>query len=224
MTAPKKKVDPAAEIARLLAPAEEAGEGDPASDLTVAGLRTFFDLVSRTDRNRPDPSDLLALEGALIANPGIWRSVADLASRAVDLMIDQLHPTPAVRVSLRRGADELRVALAGTGASPSSPPLPNRSPSAGSVSASSRSGSSTPPPPPTPSPSASGKAASPAPNTATSPPANPSPASAASPPAPPSSSRSTSPASKSTSPVPTPLRSNLQSSIFNLSYTSSTRR
>ena len=109
MTKPKKKIDPAVAI---------AGSLISSSDFNADALRTFFDLVSRTDHDRPDPLDLLALEDVLIANPGIWRGVADLAGRGINLMIDQLNPSPSVRLSLRRGADELRAALAGIGASP----------------------------------------------------------------------------------------------------------
>ena len=109
MTKPKKKIDPAVAI---------AGSLISSSDFNADALRTFFDLVSRTDHDRPDPLDLLALEDVLIANPGIWRGVADLAGRGINLMIDQLNPSPSVRLSLRRGADELRAALAGAGASP----------------------------------------------------------------------------------------------------------
>lgn len=109
MTKPKKKIDPAVAIAgALVSP----------SDFEAGALHTFFDLVSRTDHDRPDPHDLLALEDLLIANPGIWRGVADLAVRGINLMIDQINPSPSVRLSLRRGADELRAGLAGVGASP----------------------------------------------------------------------------------------------------------
>ena len=118
MTKPKQPVDSPAAIVRALDLAGQAGGAEPASALTEAGLRAFLDLVSRTDRSRPDRADVLALEDALVANPGIWRSVADLASRAVDLMIDQLNPSSAAGLSLRRGAAELREALGGAGASP----------------------------------------------------------------------------------------------------------
>jgi len=109
MTKPKKKIDPSRDIVNALS---------PSSGFDADALRTFFDLVSRTDHDRPDPIDLLKLEDLLIANPGIWRGVADLAVRGINLMIDQINPSPSVRLSLRRGADELRAELAGVGASP----------------------------------------------------------------------------------------------------------
>ena len=90
----------------------------PASDITSDDLSAFLDLVARVDRDRPALRDLLDLEKTLAAHPGLWRLLADLASRAIDSMIGQLNPSVAQRVSLRRGADELLTSLAGPGASP----------------------------------------------------------------------------------------------------------
>lgn len=103
-------------------PVFPATAGQP-SAVTLADLAPIFDLVARVDRDRPSTSDLLELESALAAHPGVWRTVVDLASRAIDNMLDQLHPTPAVRLALHRGAEELRSALAGGSAGTGGSPL-----------------------------------------------------------------------------------------------------
>jgi hypothetical protein len=89
----------------------------PASGLTQEDLRAFLELAGRVDRDRPSARDLVDLDQALAAHPGLWRVLTDLTSRAIDSMIDQLSPSVAQRVSLRRGADELLASLAGAGAS-----------------------------------------------------------------------------------------------------------
>jgi hypothetical protein len=90
----------------------------PGSTTTGQDLRAFLELAGRVDRDRPGENDLVALDMALATTPGLWRVLADLASRAVDTMIDQLNPSVSVRLSLRHGADELLASLAPRGSSP----------------------------------------------------------------------------------------------------------
>jgi hypothetical protein len=88
------------------------------ADMSPEEVMAFVELVRRVNRDQPSECDLVELDAALAAHPGLWRAAADLASRAIDIMIDQLGPSVGLRFSLRRGADELLDALAGAGASP----------------------------------------------------------------------------------------------------------
>lgn len=86
--------------------------------LTPQELEDFRALVRRVDRNRPAQADLEALQQALIARPGLWRAAADLASSAINVVVNQNIFTTSQKLALRRGADELRAGLAGPDPSP----------------------------------------------------------------------------------------------------------
>jgi hypothetical protein len=124
MTRKKPPPDPSPTLT-LLRLLDRDNEGAPAGALLLPGpsftrddLRAFFDLVKRVDRDHPADRDLLDLDRALTAHPGLWRLLGDLASRSIDAMIGQLNPSVTVRLSLRRGADELLASIAGAAASP----------------------------------------------------------------------------------------------------------
>jgi hypothetical protein len=75
-------------------------------------LTSFLALVQRVDHGAPAAGDLIDLERALAEQPGIWRLLADYGRQAIDAMIDQLEPSPSLRLAFTRGADELRAGLA----------------------------------------------------------------------------------------------------------------
>ena len=124
---PRRKEDPMREARALrLLRSVGPGEGEtrshpgllPAPAITPEELRAFVELAERVDRDRPAARDLVELDRALAAHPDLWRVLADLASRAINTMIDQVGPSVSTRLSLRRGADELLASLAGAGSSP----------------------------------------------------------------------------------------------------------
>jgi hypothetical protein len=105
-------------VGHSAAETEQAAGLQAGADMTPEEVMTFVELVRRVNREEPSESDVAELDAALAAHPGLWRAAADLAARAIDIMIDQLGPSVGLRFSLRRGADELLASLAGGGASP----------------------------------------------------------------------------------------------------------
>ncbi len=80
--------------------------------------RRFLDLLKKTDRQAPDPADLLALRAMLEQNPGLWRVAGDLAHTAAMGIVAKMRAYPVVAESLKRGWDVMKDELGYQLASP----------------------------------------------------------------------------------------------------------
>jgi hypothetical protein len=70
--------------------------------------RRFLDLLKKTDRQVPDPADLLALRAMLERSPALWRVAGDLAHTAAMGVVAKMRAYPLVAESLKRGWDVMK--------------------------------------------------------------------------------------------------------------------
>jgi len=77
--------------------------------LTVQEERERFKaLLNKTNKARPNKDDLLTLRAMLRDYPGLWRMAGDLTEHAIDLVLENIKGTPAVKESLEAGRLALR--------------------------------------------------------------------------------------------------------------------
>ena len=103
-----------------LVPAQENMMDEKQSSLPTSPdlSRRFLDLLKKTDRQAPDPADLLALRAMLEQNPGLWRVAGDLAHTAAMGVVAKMRAYPVVAESLKRGWDVMKDELGYQHASP----------------------------------------------------------------------------------------------------------
>lgn len=84
----------------------------------VSPPEEVYDLLSRTNKQKPARKDVEALRKALHEYPGLWRKYGDLARLTQHQIIAKSEATQAVSESLNRGVSEMREEMGFQTASP----------------------------------------------------------------------------------------------------------
>lgn len=72
---------------------------------------TVYDLLDRTNKEKPKQEDIKALRRYLAEHPDAWRAAGDLVRQNIELLIRSVHLTPAAAESLVTGLAETSKAL-----------------------------------------------------------------------------------------------------------------
>jgi hypothetical protein len=73
--------------------------------------RAIKEIVDRTNKENPDPADVVKLKEMLAASPKLWRVAGDYSEHAINQITSDIEGSAFVIESVRAGADKLKEEL-----------------------------------------------------------------------------------------------------------------